>query len=433
MNDIRRGNPKKRFLWRRLLPRLEHAEEEEYDHCSSSNDEGHPQMKITRHEKKHEKKSNEIHIASPVISPPFSEEEEEDAHSRAIESTSSIKKKPQPMRAKCELPEHLQGESSEEELSCEPAEERKLVERSMLSFPRPFLASIDFPMNNLRASMLSQSSAASLSLESPATNKSEEKSCNEQDVEDIETEMDTEAKIKNTRLVLSTAASVLLLMRFSVTEQALGTLTRGGRKSTTEDTKSSEETMARGVTVKPDSRPVQPTCSLHIVSPETANKPCIIRVVSMPEDATPACPNRLAMPEDPNELNSLHCFVRAHLLEIFSLPPQKEKPGRVGLRCVFCFHLPRKDRSGTTMCTFYPKSLQDLYRSVMTWQRIHFRSCKHVSPKMKDEYWKHKESDQTRGKTTYWVTSAMRLGLQDINNGRNGICFVNPLPHARSN
>lgn len=37
----------------------------------------------------------------------------------------------------------------------------------------------------------------------------------------------------------------------------------------------------------------------------------------------------------------------------------------------------------------------------------------------------HKESDQTRGKTTYWITSAVRLGLDDISHdGRNGICFV---------
>ena len=76
--------------------------------------------------------------------------------------------------------------------------------------------------------------------------------------------------------------------------------------------------------------------------------------------------------------------------------------------------------------TFHPKSLKDLYRSVMTWQRLHFRVCKHVPQQLKDEYWKHKESDQTRGKTTYWVTSAMRLGLKDINEDRDGICYVNP-------
>ena len=133
------------------------------------------------------------------------------------------------------------------------------------------------------------------------------------------------------------------------------------------------------------------------------------------------------MPEDPNELNSLHCFVRAKLLEVFYLPPQKGKPnGRAGLRCLFCAHLPRKERAGTTMCSFYPKSLRDLYRSVMTWQRIHFRLCKHVPQVIKEEYWKHKESDQTRGKTEYWVTSATRLGFEDISDGRNGICFVQP-------
>ena len=262
--------------------------------------------------------------------------------------------------------------------------------------------------------------------------------------------------------VVDTAASVLLLMRFSVTDQALDCLTSKTKVAAstgrTEHNNSeriiSIKERANFIVTKVSSRkrerpqasefvhPITPTSSKNllqlskeVILPKPAEERLTqLRRISMPESSSKshrqsqeAPPTRLSMPEDPNELNSLHCFVRAKLLEVFYLPPQKGKPnGRVGLRCLFCSHLPRKERAGTTMCTFYPKSLQDLYRSVMTWQRIHFRMCKHVPKDTQDAYWKHKESDQTRGKTEYWITSAMRLGLEDISDGRNGICYVKP-------
>jgi hypothetical protein len=159
---------------------------------------------------------------------------------------------------------------------------------------------------------------------------------------------------------------------------------------------------------------------------------------------------RLALPEDAQELNSLHCFVRAELLELFALPATHDEiasvdqhsarassrrnnssqkgrnysSGRVGLRCVYCAHLPRRARSGSTMSSFYPKSLTDIYRSVCTWQRIHFRSCRHVPPQVREGYSHLKDSDRTRGKTRYWVSSAHRLGLVDVDSERGGICFA---------
>ena len=160
---------------------------------------------------------------------------------------------------------------------------------------------------------------------------------------------------------------------------------------------------------------------------------------------------RLALPEDAQELNSLHCFVRAELLELFALPGAHDEiasfdkesahsrssnrrnntnvqgrncSGRVGLRCVYCAHLPRRARSGSTMSSFYPKSLTDIYRSVCTWQRIHFRSCRHIPPQVREGYAHLKDSDRTRGKTRYWVSSARRLGLVDVDSDRGGICFA---------
>ena len=441
MNIARRGTPKKRFLWRRLLPSKDDRNSNLRSN-PSSNDESQANSNTACHEQNQEITNDYACIASsPFESATLSEEG--DAQS-SPENATSLKKT------------WLQLNSEEWDVTAAQQDTAKKersvrgIQRPTLWFPRPFLASVDSPVSGLWAAPDCRSRSSSLvesrsnkpkdaEADKDTINYAEETQIEEEDethteeAEEGQTEQERETAEKaetdeeNTHVVLSTAASVLLLMRFSVTEEALSTLTRGGSNSEKESSKQEEQSRKDECQEKSDIQPVESPSSPHLVSPETSSKPGIVRVVSLPEDTTTSCPNRLAMPEDPNELNSLHCFVRAHLLEVFSLPPHKDKPGRVGLRCVFCSHLPRKQRSGTTMCTFYPKSLQDLYRSVMTWQRIHFRSCKHVSPKMKEEYWKHKQSDQTRGKTTYWITSAMRLGLQDINNGRNGICFVGAL------
>lgn len=139
---------------------------------------------------------------------------------------------------------------------------------------------------------------------------------------------------------------------------------------------------------------------------------------------------RLGLPEDSEELNTLHCFVRSELLEIFragdeeAMPDKQERFGtkaRIGLRCVFCGRLPKRSKVGTTMSSFFPKSLNDIYRSVCTWQRVHFRTCRHIPEDTRQMYWKLKESDKSRGKTKYWVSSARRLGLEDIDLKRGGI------------
>jgi len=136
----------------------------------------------------------------------------------------------------------------------------------------------------------------------------------------------------------------------------------------------------------------------------------------------------LSMPEDSNELNSLHCFVRSDLLEVFSLDDDSNKRGRmfprVGIRCVHCGHLSRKEKEGASMSIFYPKSLQDIYRSVCTWQRIHFKACKHVPRELIERYDYFKDMDRTRGKKQHWVESAYRLGLRNLDENRGGIVWA---------
>ena len=117
-------------------------------------------------------------------------------------------------------------------------------------------------------------------------------------------------------------------------------------------------------------------------------------------------------------------------------------PGRVGLRCIYCKHHQMKKKQchrnqytkcdssssfpysvdtteiGATSCDvdatkadFYPRSLQQLYREVCTWQRVHFQHCRHIPKSVRDQYNHWKESDKTRGKTKYWESSARELGL----------------------
>jgi len=117
----------------------------------------------------------------------------------------------------------------------------------------------------------------------------------------------------------------------------------------------------------------------------------------------------LAMPEDSESLNSLHCFVRSNLLEVFVTGP--EKNNRVGLRCVFCSHINRRLRdSGSAQ---FPRTTADIYRSVCTWQRVHFQNCRYVPSSVLERYRELKECDRTRGKVRYWMESAKKLGLMD--------------------
>jgi hypothetical protein len=78
---------------------------------------------------------------------------------------------------------------------------------------------------------------------------------------------------------------------------------------------------------------------------------------------------RLAVSNDKQHLNSLHCFVRSELLEVFVLddlenddeedaPNNNQYRNRVGLRCVHCGRKSKKDRHGTSMSTFFPKSIE---------------------------------------------------------------------------
>ena len=121
----------------------------------------------------------------------------------------------------------------------------------------------------------------------------------------------------------------------------------------------------------------------------------------------------LALPEDKDHLNSLHCFVRSNLLEILVVSDNHKKPKscfeRVGLQCVHCAHIPKHERDSGA--SFFPRCLDDIYRMVCNWQRTHFQTCHNVPADVKSHYWDLKNKDKLRGKVKYWADAARKVGL----------------------
>jgi len=152
-------------------------------------------------------------------------------------------------------------------------------------------------------------------------------------------------------------------------------------------------------------------------------------------------PKRLALPGDDTKLNSLHCFVRQQLLEIFVVEQSKNKSpthsstsssvGRVGLRCVHCAIARKRGtiesvRFEAPMAVFYPKSISEIYRLVTSWQRCHLRKCRNLPPSVRAEWENLREVDKSRGKTFHWIASAKEIGLVDCQSRAGGIKFDLP-------
>lgn len=147
-------------------------------------------------------------------------------------------------------------------------------------------------------------------------------------------------------------------------------------------------------------------------------------------------PTRLALPHDEAKLNSLHCFLRSELLEIFVVQKSRNKSpthspgssvGRVGLRCVHCAmaRKTKEDRDEAPMAVFYPKSVAEIYRLVTSWQRCHLRKCRNLPPAVRSKWQALRDNDKSRGKTHYWVASANEIGLLDCQSRAGGVRFAN--------
>ncbi|KAL3766369.1 hypothetical protein ACHAW5_000908 [Stephanodiscus triporus] len=94
--------------------------------------------------------------------------------------------------------------------------------------------------------------------------------------------------------------------------------------------------------------------------------------------------------------------------------------GTIGFRCRFCKGAPPGERAEKS--AVYPRSLERIYLSNIRFQRDHIMQCNYIPPSIKEEYTRLKNSKGvTRGKKKYWVTSAMRRGLC---NSDDGIIFA---------
>lgn len=194
-------------------------------------------------------------------------------------------------------------------------------------------------------------------------------------------------------------------------------------------------------------------------STNTMNEPTISTstTTEVPKTCFPApvpknYPKSLALPNDSIKLNALHCFIRTDLLEIFVVEPSNENikfrhapsssVGRVGLRCVHCTRARRwignsNNSAGgycnissltgrddeAPMAVFYPKSVNEIYRLVTSWQRCHVRKCKSLPPSVRAIWNELRETEKSRGKTAYWADSAKQIGMVDCPSRAGGIRF----------
>lgn len=137
---------------------------------------------------------------------------------------------------------------------------------------------------------------------------------------------------------------------------------------------------------------------------------------------------RLYRDEDKGALSERHCYVRQCYIQAFtatasdvssrhSKGAQKLNQGQVGVRCIFCSHLPHGDRAERAVC--YPRSISRLYQTVADMQRFHFENCPCIPIKTKETYRALKTS-RKRGQEKpqdYWIRSARELGLYDNPDG----------------
>jgi hypothetical protein len=136
----------------------------------------------------------------------------------------------------------------------------------------------------------------------------------------------------------------------------------------------------------------------------------------------PDRPRFLALPNDSSNLNELHCFIRAQLLEIFvvkpSLEPQKYAVGRVGLRCAHC-HWPRTSSVNGShddkprIPDIYPTSVDRIYELVRMWNDKHVPNCKSLPPPVRQAWKELQETEESRKESAYYAEAARQIGLMD--------------------
>ena len=138
----------------------------------------------------------------------------------------------------------------------------------------------------------------------------------------------------------------------------------------------------------------------------------------------------LATPQDKDNLNSIHCFVRKHI-EVFAATKEetsvtcsgRKTPlvlGQVGLRCIHCKAVPPRLRAQRAVT--YPSSISRVYNCVSDMKFGHFSKCNYLPVNVKKEF---EALNQINGRkvrvkgsnySKFYFDSAVKLGMQDERN-----------------
>jgi hypothetical protein len=138
----------------------------------------------------------------------------------------------------------------------------------------------------------------------------------------------------------------------------------------------------------------------------------------------------LFSPADVDSLSPLHNFIRKHGIEAFVATEQeannkdfwflknfKVKPGRVGIQCIYCKHIPLRQRGPKAV--HYPMTISNLYNSSVLWYHVHSSLCSEIpeSIKIELENIRNRTKRCAGGRRRYWTESAIKLGMEDTPDG----------------
>jgi hypothetical protein len=175
--------------------------------------------------------------------------------------------------------------------------------------------------------------------------------------------------------------------------------------------------------------------------PSANSKQRLVERLPFPDSSQDLTASRcvpLGIDEDVNWLSELLCFVRSELVEVYRAQDtevrdrnstRRVRLGQVGIRCRFCAHEPAGTRASRSSC--FPSSLARIYQSLTMMMRDHFGNCQAIPQDVLIKYTdlKRNTSQGATDSKTYWVDSAMKLGLEDSDDG----IWVSSTPtHARS-
>ena len=134
--------------------------------------------------------------------------------------------------------------------------------------------------------------------------------------------------------------------------------------------------------------------------------------------------------KDEEHVNSLHCFVREELLEVFVVGnPDKngdKDGGQVGIRCKYCVGTKSRGAAANgagTMRYFFPPNVETIYQRTCTWQRLHFPFCNDIPQHLVEKYHHLKATDKTRGRKAHWAWCAKGQGMRNSEEPRGGVFY----------